>query len=232
MQLLQLALPYANTLSILESHARTLSNLGKCFKMMFWEREALFPLQQSESLTLTKRYQLSEDTMCTSSLIPLVSGIPAIGRDLVTLPGGKVVKEAVLGPQSTCDTFLLRERTCCRRTFTLLYTGAITKRSKTSCTTSVNTFQRQRGPKHLFDRFHFSASLHEVQSPQMQAQTEKEAGCTSGTSLVLAPDRCSSAWPQHHQRSATDQRLHCSGRSTSTDLPSGTCHQLQPWRGK
>lgn len=165
-------------------------------------------------------------------LIPLKSGILATGRDPVTLPGGKVVKETVPGPQSTHNPFLLREHTACRRMFMLLYTGAITKRSKTSCTTSVNTFQRQRGPKHLFDRFHFSASLHEVRRPQMQAQTEKGAGCTSGTSLALVPDHCGSAWPRHHQRSATNQCLHCGGRSTSTNLPSGTRRQLRPRRGK
>lgn len=90
-------------------------------------------------------------------------------------------------PQSTRDPLLLCEHVCCRRTFTPIDTGVIAEGSKMSSITSAHAFQREGEPKHLFVQSHFSTSLHEVQSPQTQAQTEKEAGCTLGISLAPAP---------------------------------------------
>lgn len=83
----------------------------------------------------------------------------------------------VPGPRSTGHALPLSEQ----KGVTLLYTGVTTEGSKRSSITSVKTFQRERGPKHLCPQFHLNPSLREVQSPQMQAQAEEEAGCMSGT---------------------------------------------------
>lgn len=112
-------------------------------------------------------------------LLLLVSGIPATGQAPVTPPRDKAVGGTVPGPRSTGDPLPLSEHR--QKGVTLLYTAVTTGRSKRSSTTSVKTFQRERGPKHLFPQFHLNPSLREVQSPQMQAQTEEESGCTSGT---------------------------------------------------
>lgn len=139
------------------------------------------------------------------------------------LPRGQGWEEAAPGPFPLC------QHTHCRM-FILTDPGVITQRSKMSSTniTSVNTSQKERGPKHLFVHFHCSTSLRKVPGPQAQAPAEEEASCTSGTSPVPAPDRASSTWALHHQKSATDQYLHRSAHSARTALPCGTRQQHQP----